>query len=167
MGRSDDTAVTRAAAKGFPVPPPPTTGYGAPDGRAAFTARGVFNTRSVEFRDALPLIATGTVLKDELRQGRYAARRRTEVLVTTNHVAPTAQMSLAQIERLDDVIIALLARRRAMTRELPPPARARAVDPDFAEAVREMTDRYRQELGGAGELVARAVMVLCHHDRRP
>jgi hypothetical protein len=34
------------------------------------------------------------------------------------------------------------------------------------EAVREITDRYRQELGGAGELVARAVMVLCHPDRR-
>ncbi|WP_237519799.1 hypothetical protein [Streptomyces sp. HUCO-GS316] len=72
-----------------------------------------------------------------------------------------------QIERLDDVIIALLARRRAMARELPPPVRARAVDPDFMDAVRELTDRYRQELGGAGELVARAVMVLCHPDRRP
>jgi hypothetical protein len=34
------------------------------------------------------------------------------------------------------------------------------------EAVREITDRYRQELGGSGELVARAVMVLCHPDRR-
>ena len=47
-----------------------------------------------------------------------------------------------------------------------PLARAdRAVDPEFAETVREMTDRYRQELGGAGELVARAVMVLCHPSR--
>ncbi|WP_225321037.1 hypothetical protein [Streptomyces luteolifulvus] len=87
--------------------------------------------------------------------------------MTTNHVAPAAQMSHAQIERLDDVIIALLARRRAMARELPPPVRARAVDPDFMAAVRELTDRYRQELGGAGELVARAVMVLCHPDCRP
>lgn len=49
--------------------------------------------------------------------------------------------------------------------ELPPPARARAVAPQFAETVREITDRYRQELGGAWELVARAVMVLCHPGR--
>ncbi|MET7452664.1 hypothetical protein ABZT03_12335 [Streptomyces sp. NPDC005574] len=93
--------------------------------------------------------------------------------MTTDHVAPTARpapaarMCPAQMERLDDVIIALLARRRAMARELPPPARARAVDPDFAESVREVTDRYREELGGAGELVARAVMVLCHPGRQP
>ena len=86
--------------------------------------------------------------------------------MTTNHAAPPAQLSHSQIERLDDEIIALLARRRAMAQELPAPARARAVDPDFVESVREMTDRYRQELGGAGELVARAVMVLCHPDRR-
>ncbi|WP_371667816.1 hypothetical protein OG985_09345 [Streptomyces sp. NBC_00289] len=92
--------------------------------------------------------------------------------MTTNHVAPTAQAaptartSPEQIERLDDVIIALLARRRAMARELPPPALARAVDPDFVESVRGITDRYREELGGAGELVARAVMVLCHPDHR-
>ncbi|KOU57002.1 hypothetical protein ADK57_40490 [Streptomyces sp. MMG1533] len=78
----------------------------------------------------------------------------------------TAEMSLNRIARLDEEIIGLLARRRAMAQELPPPARARAVDPDFAETVREITTRYRQELGGAGELVARAVMVLCHPDRQ-
>ncbi|MEV0637521.1 hypothetical protein AB0I77_21695 [Streptomyces sp. NPDC050619] len=84
-----------------------------------------------------------------------------------NHAAGlTAEMSLSRIARLDEEIITLLARRRAMAQELPPPARARAVDPEFAEAVREITTRYRQELGGAGELVARAVMVLCHPDRR-
>ncbi|MGW3285856.1 hypothetical protein ACWDR3_14570 [Streptomyces sp. NPDC001002] len=87
-------------------------------------------------------------------------------MTTTNHEAgPTARLPLAGIERLDDVIIALLARRRAMAQELPPPARSRASDPDFAETVRGMTDRYRQELGGAGELVARAVMVLCDPSR--
>jgi hypothetical protein len=32
--------------------------------------------------------------------------------------------------------------------------------------VREITDRYRQELGGAGELVARAVLVLCTPGRQ-
>lgn len=86
--------------------------------------------------------------------------------VTTYPVAaPTAEMSLSRIERLDDEIIALLARRRAMAQELPPPARARAADPAFAETVRGITDRYRQELGGAGELVARAVMVLCDPSR--
>ncbi|MFD3926946.1 hypothetical protein [Streptomyces sp. NPDC058614] len=87
--------------------------------------------------------------------------------MTTNNAAGlTAQKSLTQIERLDEEIIALLARRRAMTQELPPPARARVVDPDFAQTVREITTRYREELGGAGELVARAVMVLCHPGRR-
>ena len=88
-------------------------------------------------------------------------------LVTTNH-APgvTTDLPLTRLERLDDVIIALLARRRAMAQELPPPVRARAVDPDFAERVRGMTGRYRQELGGAGELVARAVMVLCDPSRK-
>ena len=80
----------------------------------------------------------------------------------TNHAAgPTTDLSLDQIERLDDEIIALLARRRAMAQELPAPARARAADPAFAETVRGITGRYRRELGGAGELVARAVMVLC------
>ncbi|MDN3026933.1 hypothetical protein [Streptomyces sp. S.PB5] len=87
--------------------------------------------------------------------------------MTTNHAADlTADLSLTQIERLDEEIITLLARRRAMAQELPRPARARAVDPEFVETVREMTDRYRQELGGAGELVARAVMVLCHPSRQ-
>lgn len=87
--------------------------------------------------------------------------------MTPNHTAdPTADPSLDRIERLDEEIITLLARRRAMTQELPPPSRARAVDPEFAESVRETTDRYRQELGGAGELVARAVMVLCHPSRQ-
>jgi hypothetical protein len=52
-----------------------------------------------------------------------------------------------------------------MAQELPPPARARAADPAFAETVRGMTGRYRRELGGAGELVARAVMVLCDPSR--
>lgn len=88
-------------------------------------------------------------------------------IVTTNSTADlTADPSPDRIERLDEEIIILLARRRAMAQELPPPARARAVDPEFAETVREMTDRYRQELGGAGELVARAVMVLCHPSRQ-
>ncbi|MFF4361386.1 hypothetical protein [Streptomyces sp. NPDC001604] len=78
----------------------------------------------------------------------------------TNHAAGlTTDPSLDQIERLDDEIIALLARRRAMAQELPPPARP--ADPAFAETVRGTTGRYRRELGGAGELVARAVMVLC------
>ncbi|MEU1160105.1 hypothetical protein ABZ372_04480, partial [Streptomyces sp. NPDC005921] len=80
--------------------------------------------------------------------------------MTTHRTAgPTADLSLARLERLDDEIIALLARRRAMAQELPAPARARAADPAFAETVRGITGRYRQELGGAGELVARAVMV--------
>ena len=83
-------------------------------------------------------------------------------LLMTNHAAGlTADPSLDQIERLDDEIIALLARRRAMAQALPAPARARAGDPAFAETVRGITGRYRRELGGAGELVARAVMVLC------
>jgi hypothetical protein len=83
-----------------------------------------------------------------------------------NTVDATADPSPDRIERLDEEIITLLARRRAMTRELPPPSRARAVDPGFAESVRDITDRYRQELGGGGELVARAVMVLCHPSRQ-
>jgi len=87
-------------------------------------------------------------------------------MTTTNHEAGlTARLPLAGIERLDDEIIALLARRRAMAQELPPPAHSRAADPDFAQTVRGITDRYRQELGGAGELVARAVMVLCDPSR--
>ncbi|WP_328752302.1 hypothetical protein OHT57_42560 [Streptomyces sp. NBC_00285] len=85
---------------------------------------------------------------------------------TNQATAPGEDMSLTRIERLDEEIIALLARRRQMARELPAPARARAVDPGFVETVREITDRYRQELGGAGELVARAVLVLCHPGRR-
>ncbi|MEU6354377.1 hypothetical protein ABZ896_34470 [Streptomyces sp. NPDC047072] len=82
--------------------------------------------------------------------------------MTTNQATEAgSDISLSRIERLDEEIIALLARRRQMTQGLPAPARARAVDPGFVEAVRETTDRYRQELGGAGELVARAVLVLC------
>ena len=78
----------------------------------------------------------------------------------TNRAAGlTTDLSPDRIERLDDEIIALLARRRAMVQELPPPARA--ADPAFVETVRGITGRYRRELGGAGELVARAVMVLC------
>ncbi|MEU1476727.1 hypothetical protein ACFYZ8_15400 [Streptomyces sp. NPDC001668] len=87
--------------------------------------------------------------------------------MTTNQATAAGQdMSPTRIERLDEEIIALLARRREMARELPVPARARASDPGFVETVRETTDRYRQELGGAGELVARAVMVLCHPGRQ-
>ncbi|MHC3467353.1 hypothetical protein ACYF6T_01435 [Streptomyces sp. 7R007] len=88
--------------------------------------------------------------------------------MTTTHrpAGPAADPSLAQIERLDEEIIALLVRRRAMTRQLPPPARARVTDPAFEQTVRGMTARYRRELGGAGELVARAVMVLCDPSRR-
>lgn len=83
-------------------------------------------------------------------------------LVTTKPATDaTADRSLAPLERLDEEIIALLARRRAMARQLVPPARDRAADPVFAETVRGVTGRYREELGGAGELVARAVMVLC------
>lgn len=106
-------------------------------------------------------------MKDEDGRERHAASAgRRSTVTTTNHEAGlTAQLPLAGIERLDDEIIALLARRRAMAQELPPPARSRAADPDFAETVRGMTDRYRQELGGAGELVARAVMVLCDPSR--
>lgn len=86
--------------------------------------------------------------------------------MTTNHAAGlTADLSPDRIGHLDDEIIALLARRRAMARELPAPARARAADPAFAETVRGTTGRYRRELGGAGELVARAVMVLCDPSR--
>ncbi|MEV0211529.1 hypothetical protein AB0H97_40750 [Streptomyces sp. NPDC050788] len=88
--------------------------------------------------------------------------------MTTNHAAAglPGELRLDQLERLDDEIIALLARRRAMARDLPAPARGRAGDPDFAETVRGITGRYRKELGGAGELVARAVMVLCDPGRR-
>ncbi|MER7563724.1 hypothetical protein ACGFWE_03325 [Streptomyces sp. NPDC048523] len=86
-------------------------------------------------------------------------------MTASQATTPDEDMSLTRIERLDEEIIALLARRREMAQELPAPARARAVDPGFVEAVREITDRYRQELGGAGELVARAVMVLCHPGR--
>ncbi|MEU2620622.1 hypothetical protein ABZ642_21235 [Streptomyces sp. NPDC007157] len=86
--------------------------------------------------------------------------------MTTNPATDApADLSLAPLERLDEEIIALLARRRAMAQELAPPARARAADPAFAETVRGITGRYRQELGGAGELVARAVMVLCDPSR--
>lgn len=87
-------------------------------------------------------------------------------MTTSQATTPGEDMSLTRIERLDEEIISLLARRREMASKLPAPARARAVDPGFVEAVREVTGRYRQELGGAGELVARAVMVLCHPDRQ-
>ncbi|MFJ6386520.1 hypothetical protein ACIQJT_02810 [Streptomyces sp. NPDC091972] len=87
-------------------------------------------------------------------------------MTTSQAINPAEDTSLTRIERLDEEIIALLARRREMAQGLPAPARARAVDPGFVDAVREMTERYRRELGGAGELVARAVMVLCHPDRR-
>ncbi|MCX5055009.1 MULTISPECIES: hypothetical protein [unclassified Streptomyces] len=86
--------------------------------------------------------------------------------MTTKHTAGlTTELSPDRIERLDDEIIALLARRRAVAQELPGPARARARDRAFAETVRGITGRYRSELGGAGELVARAVMVLCDPSR--
>ncbi|MFJ9350009.1 hypothetical protein [Streptomyces sp. NPDC101237] len=86
--------------------------------------------------------------------------------MTTKPALDTAaDRPLAPLERLDEEIIALLARRRAMARQLVPPARARAADPEFAKTVRGVTGRYREELGGAGELVARAVMVLCDPGR--
>ncbi|MCI3274306.1 hypothetical protein [Streptomyces cylindrosporus] len=89
-------------------------------------------------------------------------------MTTTNPAADApADVSLDRIERLDEEIIALLAQRRAMAQGLPHPARARAADPAFAETVRGITGRYRKELGGAGELVARAVMVLCDPSREP
>ncbi|MGW1028955.1 hypothetical protein ACWD4J_35625 [Streptomyces sp. NPDC002577] len=75
--------------------------------------------------------------------------------------------SLSRIEQLDDEIIALLLRRREVARELPAPSGPRATDPGFAEAVRAITGRYREHLGGGGELVARAVLVLCHPGQRP
>ena len=96
----------------------------------------------------------------------FRAEERRSSVTTNQATAAGEDMSPTRIERLDEEIIALLARRREMAQELPAPARARAADPGFVEAVREITDRYRQELGGAGELVARAVMVLCHPGRR-
>jgi chorismate mutase len=96
----------------------------------------------------------------------FRAEERRSSVTTNQATAPGEDMSPTRMERLDEEIIALLARRREMAQELPAPARARAADPGFVEAVREITDRYRQELGGAGELVARAVMVLCHPGRR-
>jgi len=93
------------------------------------------------------------------------AGERSDLVTTKQAAEPTVDPSLDRIARLADEIIALLARRRAMAQELPAPARARAADPAFAETVRGTTGRYRQELGGAGELVARAVMVLCDPSR--
>lgn len=85
--------------------------------------------------------------------------------MTTDRTTAADRAAAPDLERLDREIISLLARRREMAKELPPPSRARAVDPEFTRTVQEMTDRYRKELGGAGELVARAVMVLCHPGR--
>ncbi|MER5183390.1 hypothetical protein ABT009_34455 [Streptomyces sp. NPDC002896] len=75
--------------------------------------------------------------------------------------------SLSRIEQLDDEIIGLLLRRREMARELPAPSGPRATDPAFMDEVRAITSRYREQLGGGGELVARAVLVLCHPGQRP
>jgi hypothetical protein len=73
----------------------------------------------------------------------------------------------AAIEALDEEIIALLERRRAMVADLPYyPAGPRLKDPTRVAALRDLADRYRHRLGGAGELVARAVVVLCDPQRR-
>jgi len=96
----------------------------------------------------------------------FRAEERRFSVPTNQATAAGEDMSLTRIERLDEEIIALLALRREMAQELPAPTRARAVDPGFVETVREITERYRQELGGAGELVARAVLVLCHPGRQ-
>ncbi|MET9387095.1 hypothetical protein ABZY09_40315 [Streptomyces sp. NPDC002928] len=69
--------------------------------------------------------------------------------------------SCGQLRELDEEIIELLRRRRALVRELPAPAGPRGVDPSFAEAVRDTIARYHEELGGGSELVARAILVLC------
>lgn len=66
------------------------------------------------------------------------------------------------LAELDEEIIALLARRRELARTMPFPAGPRATDPTFTGAVRETTHRYVDGLGSGGELVARAILVLCH-----
>ncbi|MFF2846301.1 hypothetical protein ACFVT5_08210 [Streptomyces sp. NPDC058001] len=75
-----------------------------------------------------------------------------------------------RLERLDEDIIALLMRRQELAEELagelPVPPGPRATDPAFTGAVRDITSRYRERLGGGGELVARAVLVLCHPGER-
>ncbi|WP_306320062.1 MULTISPECIES: chorismate mutase [unclassified Streptomyces] len=69
--------------------------------------------------------------------------------------------SCEQLRELDEEIIELLARRRALVRELPAPAGPRAVDPSFTGAVRDTVTRYGEQLGSGSELVARAILVLC------
>ncbi|MFF4796602.1 hypothetical protein ACFY2M_45005 [Streptomyces sp. NPDC001276] len=54
-----------------------------------------------------------------------------------------------------------------MARELPVPSGPRATDPAFMDEVRTITSRYRERLGGGGELLARAILVLCHPGWRP
>ncbi|WP_425825282.1 hypothetical protein [Streptomyces fractus] len=69
--------------------------------------------------------------------------------------------SCDQLRELDDEIIELLRRRRAMVRELPAPTGPRGIDPSFTGAVRDTIARYSDQLGSGSELVARAILVLC------
>ncbi|MCX4831297.1 hypothetical protein OG746_21405 [Streptomyces sp. NBC_01016] len=69
--------------------------------------------------------------------------------------------SCGRLRELDEEIIELLRRRRAMVRELPPPAGPRGIDPSFTGAVRDTIARYSDQLGSGSELVARAILVLC------
>lgn len=89
----------------------------------------------------------------------------------TPHVAPEAPgkdsaRSCAELRELDDRIIELLYQRQMLVRDLPKPSGPRATDPAFERAVRDTTARYRERLGGGGELVARAVLVLCDPGHR-
>jgi hypothetical protein len=68
----------------------------------------------------------------------------------------------AELAGIDEQIIELLARRRALAGALPFPAGPRVADPGYTGAVRDTTIRYVDGLGSGGELVARAVLVLCH-----
>ncbi|MEV1063978.1 hypothetical protein [Streptomyces sp. NPDC050263] len=74
---------------------------------------------------------------------------------------PAEAPSCGDLRQLDDEIIELLRRRRAMVRELPPPTGPRGIDPSFTGAVRDTITRYSEQLGSGSELVARAILVLC------
>ncbi|MFF0081845.1 chorismate mutase [Streptomyces canus] len=74
---------------------------------------------------------------------------------------PGQAPSCGDLRQLDDQIIELLRRRRAMVRELPAPTGPRGTDPSFTGAVRDTVARYSERLGGGSELVARAILVLC------
>ncbi|MGW0684026.1 hypothetical protein ACWD2L_11765 [Streptomyces sp. NPDC002754] len=69
--------------------------------------------------------------------------------------------SCGRLRELDEEIIELLRRRRAMVRELPAPNGPRGIDPSFTGAVRDTITRYSDRLGSGSELVARAILVLC------